>query len=161
MLSATFRCGNSASDWNTMPKSRLCVGTGVMSAPSSRMRPALGTSSPATMRSSVVLPQPEGPSRQTKVPCGTASDTSSTAVNSPKFLLMPSMTRPDMAYPFSHLASPFDTPLKRLLRVIHYGGIIFLILLNDPYRSSLLTGSPSLILPSVIGCSPLLPPFPH
>ena len=52
----------------------------VMSAPSIRMRPALGSSSPAIMRSSVVFPQPDGPSRQTKVPCATESVTSSTAV---------------------------------------------------------------------------------
>ena len=81
------RCGNSASDWNTMPKLRLCVGTRVMSSPSRRIAPAVGSSSPAIMRSSVVLPQPDGPSRQTKVPCGTVRLTSSTAVKSPKCLV--------------------------------------------------------------------------
>ena len=35
-----------------------------MSAPSMKMRPAVGRSKPASMRSSVVLPQPEAPSRQ-------------------------------------------------------------------------------------------------
>ena len=33
-----------------------------MSSPSSRMRPSSGVSKPASMRSSVVLPQPDGPS---------------------------------------------------------------------------------------------------
>ncbi len=51
-----------------MPKSRLWVGIGVMSEPSSIIAPADGSSSPAIMRSRVVLPQPEGPSMQTKVP---------------------------------------------------------------------------------------------
>jgi len=38
-------------------------GSPVTSAPSSRMRPALGVSNPASRRNSVVLPQPDGPSR--------------------------------------------------------------------------------------------------
>jgi hypothetical protein len=75
MFSPTVRCGNSASDWKTMPRLRLCVGIGVMSSSSMRMFPAVGSSSPAIMRSSVVLPQPDGPSMQTKVPCGTESCT--------------------------------------------------------------------------------------
>ena len=37
-------CGNSASDWNTMPKSRRCAGTPEMSSSPIRMRPALGSS---------------------------------------------------------------------------------------------------------------------
>ncbi len=39
-------------------------GTPAMSAPSMKMRPAVGCSKPASMRSSVVLPQPDPPSRQ-------------------------------------------------------------------------------------------------
>ena len=35
-----------------------------MSTPSMKMRPAVGRSKPASIRSSVVLPQPEAPSRQ-------------------------------------------------------------------------------------------------
>ena len=83
MFSPTFRCGNSASDWNTMPRSRLCVGTRVRSSPSSRIAPPLGSSSPAIILSSVVLPQPDGPSRQTNCPCGTARLTELTAVTAP------------------------------------------------------------------------------
>ena len=40
----------------------------VTSRPAMRIRPALGGSSPAIMRSVVVLPQPEGPSRVVSVP---------------------------------------------------------------------------------------------
>ena len=40
----------------------------VTSSPPSRMRPPVGSSSPAIMRSVVVLPQPEGPSRQKNSP---------------------------------------------------------------------------------------------
>src|SRR5712671_7698978 len=40
--------------------------------------PAVGSTKPAIRRNVVVLPQPEGPSRQTSNPCSTRSDTSST-----------------------------------------------------------------------------------
>ena len=40
---------------------RSCGGTSLMSASSIRMRPLLGCAKPASMRSSVVLPQPEAP----------------------------------------------------------------------------------------------------
>ena len=43
------------------------------------MRPAVGCSRPATQRSVVVLPQPEGPSSTTISPAGTSKLTSSTA----------------------------------------------------------------------------------
>ena len=47
---------------------RRCGGTPVMSWPSIRMRPASGVSKPAIMRSRVVLPQPEPPSRANSSP---------------------------------------------------------------------------------------------
>src|SRR6185312_8746771 len=97
MLSPTDRCGNSASDWNTMPRLRLCVGSGVMSSPSSTTFPLVGSSSPAIILSNVVLPQPDGPSRHTKLPFGTFSATLSTAVNGPKVLVMALRERPDMS----------------------------------------------------------------
>ena len=80
-----------------MPRLRLCVGIGVMSWPSSRIAPAVGSSRPAIIRSSVVLPQPDGPSRQTKVPCGTSRLIASTAVKSPNRLVTSLIARPDMA----------------------------------------------------------------
>ncbi len=48
------------------------------------MLPASGASKPAIMRSSVVLPQPEGPSRVKNSPGSIASVTSSIAVSAPK-----------------------------------------------------------------------------
>src|SRR5438034_2301526 len=66
-----------------------------MSAPSSRMRPASGCSKPATSRRVVVLPQPDGPSRQKNSPPGTSRSIPSTATTSPNRLTSPtSWTRP-------------------------------------------------------------------
>jgi hypothetical protein len=48
-----------------------------------RILPPLAISSPAIMRSVVVLPQPEGPSRVTSWPASMVKDTSSTAVTLP------------------------------------------------------------------------------
>src|SRR6187402_19379 len=48
--------------------------------------PEVGSSSPAIMRSVVVLPQPEGPSRQKNSPSFTVKVESFTAVNSAKAL---------------------------------------------------------------------------
>src|SRR5438270_2138267 len=59
-----------------MPRSAPGAVTG---APSSGTRPVVGRSRPATMRSSVDLPQPEGPSRQMKSLSATASDVGSSA----------------------------------------------------------------------------------
>src|SRR5688572_26394336 len=51
------------------------------------MLPALAASSPAMMRSSVVLPQPEGPSRATSSPDSTSRLTLRSAWKSPNCLL--------------------------------------------------------------------------
>src|SRR5216684_965335 len=58
----------------------------VTSSPPSMMRPDVGSSRPAIMRRVVVLPQPEGPSRQKKSPLGTVNVESRTAVNVAKDL---------------------------------------------------------------------------
>ena len=58
----------------------------VTSSPSSRIAPEVGSSSPAIMRSVVVLPQPEGPSRQKNSPSRTVKVESFTAAKSPKLL---------------------------------------------------------------------------
>ena len=65
---STVMCGNSAYDWNIMLTGRSYGGMPVMSTPSIEIRPAVGSSNPASMRSSVVLPQPEPPSRQNSSP---------------------------------------------------------------------------------------------
>ena len=55
-----------------------------MERPSTRTRPAVGTMKPPMIRSSVVLPQPLGPSRAISSPASTGRLTSSTAVVAPK-----------------------------------------------------------------------------
>src|SRR5512139_733253 len=72
-----------------MPTLRFSIGTGVTSAPSnSTSPPASGASSPAMMRSVVVLPQPDGPSRTTVSPAAMerSSGCSATVPSSNVFL---------------------------------------------------------------------------
>ena len=63
-LSSAERWGNSAKLWNIMAVPRAAAGRPVMLRFSSRMSPLVVLSCPAIMRSVVLLPQPEGPSRQ-------------------------------------------------------------------------------------------------
>ena len=75
--------GNSAPSWNTIP-TRRCSGSTHVPAPATRrspiaIRPASGTSKPAIIRSSVVFPEPLGPSSATRCPSSTAMDASATA----------------------------------------------------------------------------------
>src|SRR5215204_2421135 len=49
--------------------------------------PDVGVSRPATMRSVVVLPHPEGPSRAKNEPCGTSRSRALTAVNAANCLV--------------------------------------------------------------------------
>src|SRR5437660_6663373 len=51
--------------------------------------PAVGSTKPAISRRVVVLPQPEGPSRQTSSPCSMRSDTLSTTAAAPYRLVRP------------------------------------------------------------------------
>ena len=61
-FSKTLRCGQSAYCWNTMPRLRFHGGTGSMGSSSTKIRPSSGVAKPASILSSVVLPQPDGPS---------------------------------------------------------------------------------------------------
>ena len=70
MFSRTVSQGNSVYDWNTIPRSAPGAVTG---EPSSTTRPVVGVSRPATMRSSVDLPQPDGPRIVMKSLSSTAS----------------------------------------------------------------------------------------
>ena len=54
-------------------------GTPAMSRPSRKMRPALGSSKPASIRNSVVLPQPDPPKSEKISPLPTVKLTSRTA----------------------------------------------------------------------------------
>src|SRR5258708_28064438 len=58
------------------------------STPSSRILPEVGCSKPAISRKVVVLPQPEGPSREKNSPLATVRSTLSTAI-SPNLLVSP------------------------------------------------------------------------
>src|SRR5262245_30989395 len=63
------RCGKSAKSWNISPTLRCSGGTKRCGPATSRSlmrtRPPVGLSMPEATRSSVVLPHPDGPSRQT------------------------------------------------------------------------------------------------
>src|SRR3954447_4331067 len=65
-----------------------------MSLPASVIVPAVGVSRPATMRSVVVLPQPEGPSSAKNEPRGMSRSSSRTAVNDPKDFVTPRSRSP-------------------------------------------------------------------
>ena len=55
-------------------------GTPCMLLPPIRMSPLSGCMKPAIMRSKVVLPQPEGPRMEKKLPRATENESASTAV---------------------------------------------------------------------------------
>ena len=93
MLFSEVRLGNSAYDWNTMPKSRSEGGNAEISLPACMTVPEVCISRPAIARRKVVLPQPEGPRKQMNSPSYTSSDTLSSAVKSPNFLLNRSILR--------------------------------------------------------------------
>src|SRR3984957_9978126 len=81
-----------------MPISRLYVGTSFISSPAMRISPLSGPRNPAARLSSVVLPQPDGPSRVMNSPCRIESDTSFSAVISPNRLVTASnRTAPSFA----------------------------------------------------------------
>jgi hypothetical protein len=76
-----------------MPKSRFDAGRVEISLPDWKMRPEVWMSSPAMARSKVVLPQPEGPRKQTNSPGKISSETSLSAVKAPNCLTSRSMRR--------------------------------------------------------------------
>jgi hypothetical protein len=70
-----------------MPKSRFVGGSAEMSRPACSTRPLVWMSRPAMARSSVVLPHPDGPRKQTNSPSLISSEMSSSAVNAPNVLV--------------------------------------------------------------------------
>src|SRR5215831_6295402 len=76
MLSITVSHGNRVYDWNTIPRSAPGRVTG---SPSSRTRPSLARSRPATILSKVDLPQPDGPKMAMKSLSATLSEMGSRA----------------------------------------------------------------------------------
>ena len=63
-LSSALRCGNRAKLWNIIAVPRSAAGRSVMFRFSSSTSPLLTVSCPAIIRKVVLLPQPDGPSRQ-------------------------------------------------------------------------------------------------
>src|SRR5450432_1646460 len=72
-----------------MPTLRRRTGSDRKSSPSKRTSPASGCSSPASTRSNVVLPEPEGPSSARNSLSRACSDTSFSAGKRPKDFEMP------------------------------------------------------------------------
>src|SRR4051794_11072418 len=79
----TSKCGNNAKFWNTIAKLRRNGGTPVTRLPRMKTSPSSGCSKPATSRSVVVLPHPDGPSSEKNMPRGMASVRSRTATARP------------------------------------------------------------------------------
>ena len=91
-----MRWGKSAKCWNTVVVGRLWGASPTSDWPSSTMSPSEGYSCPPIMRSVVVLPHPDGPSRTTYSPWSTCRLTSSTAsVPSGKTFVSPIRSSPD------------------------------------------------------------------
>ena len=74
MLPKTVRQGSRLAFWKTMPTWRWGPWT---ERPASHTCPRVGGSKPASTRSRVLLPQPEGPRMATNAPSSTANDRSS------------------------------------------------------------------------------------
>src|SRR5438552_968384 len=82
-FSSTLRWGKSAKCWKTVVVGRLCGASPTSDCPSRTMSPSVGNSCPPIIRSVVVLPHPDGPSRTTYSPWSTCRSTSSTATVPP------------------------------------------------------------------------------
>src|SRR4051794_15629768 len=81
-----------------------------MSLPASVIVPEVGVSRPATIRSVVVLPQPDGPSRAKKEPRGTSRSSDRTARNAPKFLSSCRSASPSYDEGSASASPPEDCP---------------------------------------------------
>src|SRR5262245_27475530 len=79
-------CGYSAYDWNTIAIPRFAAGVSLTRSPSMRNSPSLISSSPAIMRSSVDLPQPDGPTKTTNSPSAMSMSAPWTTSKLPKRL---------------------------------------------------------------------------
>src|SRR5829696_4197429 len=85
-------CGNSAYCWKTVLTLRLFGGTPTAERPSISISPSVGSSKPATIRSVVVLPHPDGPSSARNSPGCTSRSMRSTATRSPNRFVTPRST---------------------------------------------------------------------
>src|SRR5215212_7503806 len=89
-LRITVMCGNRLNDWKTMPMRERTLSRSTsssqMSMPSTRIVPDVGSSSRFTQRSSVDLPEPDGPITQTTWPASTWKSMPLSTSLSPKYL---------------------------------------------------------------------------
>src|SRR5438876_1416115 len=83
----------------------------VASTPSISTRPPLGSSSPAMMLKMVLLPQPDGPIRLTKRPCGIDSVTGASAWKAPVGVLNVMLTSATHSF---GAENDMRTPLDRV-----------------------------------------------
>src|SRR6516164_1174496 len=83
----------------------------VASTPSISTRPPLGSSSPAMMLKMVLLPQPDGPIRLTKRPCGIDSVTGASAWKAPVGVLNAMLTSATQSF---GAENDMRTPLHRV-----------------------------------------------
>ncbi len=82
-----------------------------------RISPAVGSTKPAISRSVVVLPQPDGPSRQTSVPCSIVIEMSSTTACGPYFFVNPrSSTDATGNLSINRQSTGTPVPVKNALR---------------------------------------------
>src|SRR3954447_142358 len=96
-LPSAFMCGYRLNDWKTMPifcRTRLMsTSCAVMSVPSTTTEPLEGSSSRLQQRSSVDLPEPDGPMMKTSSPCATARLMPFSTSRVPKDLCSPLTSR--------------------------------------------------------------------
>ena len=86
-------CGHAAGPSTSAPtRGSTCAASRGIGRPSSATRPAVGCTSPSSIRTSVVLPDPFGPSSPNRAPVGTVSDTPSTATTFRKRFVRPSVS---------------------------------------------------------------------
>src|SRR5215472_831390 len=103
-LPSTVHQGSNAKSWNTKVNGLRLPGGGV---PRHSATPPPGCSSPPRIESSVLLPQPEGPTIATTSPAPTVNDTSSSTSSTPKrWLIWSAIRSMDAAATISMPPSP-------------------------------------------------------
>src|SRR6266851_6257754 len=123
MLSATDAHGISVGSWKTKPMVPGPVVPLPVVPSAIRRAPLLGSARPEMMRSSVLLPQPEGPSRLTKAPRSMARSMPSSATT-PLRKTLPTPSRVTRGGKLVLHADLFIDELQRVgVLPVHVGGI--------------------------------------
>src|SRR5216683_4055326 len=123
MLSATDAHGISVGSWKTKPMVPGPVAPLPVVLSAIRRAPLLGSARPEMMRSSVLLPQPEGPSRLTKAPRSMARSMPSSATT-PLRKALPMPSRVTRGGKLVLHADLFIDELQRVaLLPVHVGGV--------------------------------------